>query len=84
LMGRGLMMFGAGVELFEIEVPPQLVGKTLEECAIGALSGMNVIALQQRGEIHPSPSPTLPLPEKGELLIVGTHEQRQRFAKAFG
>ena len=83
LQGRGLMMFGGGVELFEIEVPEQLVGKTLQECAIGALSGVNVIALQQGGEIQPSPSPTAPLPEKGELLIVGTHEQRQRFVKAF-
>jgi Trk K+ transport system NAD-binding subunit len=83
LQHRGVMMFGAGIELFEIEVPEQLVGKTLEECAIGALSGMNVIALQQNGAITPSPSPTLPLPAQGELLMIGTHEQRQRFAKAF-
>ncbi|MDQ3334671.1 MAG: NAD-binding protein [Myxococcota bacterium] len=84
LQGRGVMMFGAGIELFEISVPEPLVGKTLEECAIGALSGINVIALQQDGVIHPSPSPTMPLPAAGELLVVGTHEQRQRFTKAFG
>jgi Trk K+ transport system NAD-binding subunit len=84
LQGRGLMMFGGGVELFQIEVPEQLAGKTLQECAIGALSGVNVIAVQRDGEIQPSPSPTTPLPPHGELLIVGTHEQRQRFAKAFG
>jgi voltage-gated potassium channel len=84
LQGRGVMMFGAGIELFEISVPEPLVGKTLEECAVGALSGINVIALQQDGVIHPSPSPTMPLPAAGELLVVGTHEQRQRFTKAFG
>jgi Trk K+ transport system NAD-binding subunit len=84
LQGRGVMMFGAGVELFEIPVPEALVGKTLEECAIGALSGVNIIALQQDGEIHPNPNPTTPLPPQGELLIVGTHEQRQRFARMFG
>ncbi|MGN6105305.1 MAG: potassium channel family protein, partial [Kofleriaceae bacterium] len=84
LQGRSLMMFGAGVELFEIGVPPQLAGKTLEECQIGATCGVNVIAVQRGGEIVPNPSPSTALPAHGELLIVGTHEQRQRFAKQFG
>jgi Trk K+ transport system NAD-binding subunit len=84
LQGRGALMFGGGVELFEVHVPEQLVGKTLEECAIGALSGLNVIALQKGGEIQASPIPTTPLPAGGELLVVGTHEQRQRFMRVFG
>jgi K+/H+ antiporter YhaU regulatory subunit KhtT len=57
---------------------------TLQESAVGALSGVNVIALQRDGEIQPAPSPTLPLPQHAELLLVGTHEQRQRFAREFG
>jgi voltage-gated potassium channel len=84
LQGRSLMMFGAGVELFEVDVPEQLAGKTLEECAIGANFGINVIAVQRDGEIQPNPSPTTPLPARAELLLVGTHEQRQKFARAFG
>lgn len=84
LQGRSLMMFGGGVELFAVRVPEQLVGKTLQESAVGALSGINVIALQRDGEIQPAPSPTLPLPQHAELLVVGTHEQRQRFAREFG
>lgn len=84
LQGRSLMMFGGGVELFAVAVPKQLVGKTLQESAVGALSGVNVIALQRDGTIDPAPSPTLPLPPDSELLLVGTHEQRQRFARQFG
>ena len=84
LQGRSLMMFGGGVELFTVQVPEQLVGKTLQESAVGALSGVNVIALQRDGEIQPSPSPTVPLPAQAELLLVGTHEQRQRFVREFG
>jgi Trk K+ transport system NAD-binding subunit len=84
LQGRSVMMFGAGIELFEVGVPAQLVGQTLEECAIGATFGINVIAVQQDGEIQPNPSPTTPLPERAELLLVGTHEQREKFARAFG
>ena len=84
LQGRSLMMFGAGIELFEVGVPAQLAGKTLAECAIGASFGINVIAVQQDGEIQPNPSPTTPLPPRAELLLVGTHEQRQKFARTFG
>ena len=84
LQGRSLMMFGGGVDLFTVRVPDKLVGKTLEESDVGALAGVNVIAVQQDGEINTSPSPKLPLPADAELLLVGTHEQRQRFARAFG
>jgi Trk K+ transport system NAD-binding subunit len=84
LQGRSLMMFGAGIELFEVGLPAQLAGKTLEECALGAEFGINVIAVQQDGEIQPNPSPTTPLPARAELLLVGTHEQRQKFARAYG
>jgi Trk K+ transport system NAD-binding subunit len=83
LQGRGLMMFGAGVELFQIGVPAQLAGKTLEECEIGAICGVNVIAVQHANETTPNPSPDVALPAGGELLVVGTHEQRLRFAKEF-
>jgi Trk K+ transport system NAD-binding subunit len=84
LQGRSLMMFGGGVELFAVRVPDKLVGKTLEESKVRARAGVNVIAVQQDGEIHTAPSSQLPLPRHAELLLVGTHEQRQRFARAFG
>lgn len=84
LQGRGLMMFGAGVELFQVPVPAQLAGQTLEDCQIGASIGVNVIAVQENGEITPNPSPKTALPENGELLIVATHEQRLRFAREYG
>jgi Trk K+ transport system NAD-binding subunit len=84
LQGRSLMMFGAGVELFEVEVPAQLVGKTLEEAHIGATCGVNVIAVQSNSVIVPNPAPSTQLPANAELLIVGTHEQRQRFARVYG
>ncbi|MBA3397285.1 MAG: potassium channel protein [Deltaproteobacteria bacterium] len=83
LQDRSLMMFGAGIELFEVSVPEQLAGKTLAESEIGARSGVNVIAVQQDGEIHPNPAPDTRLPARGELLVVGTHEQRTRFAREF-
>lgn len=83
LQGRSLMMFGAGIELFQTVVPESLVGKSLQECAIGETCGVNVIAVQQGGEIITNPAPAMPLPVGCELLMLGTHEQRQAFMKAY-
>ena len=79
-----MMMLGAGIELFHAKIPRALVGKTLGACAIGALTGLNVVALQQQGSIVPSPPPSQPLPAGGELLMLGTHDQRLEFARRFG
>ena len=78
---RDVMMFGAGIELFHVAVPRSLAGRTLEQCAIGASSGANVIAIRHGGEVITNPAPTTALPAGGELLVVGTHEQRARFGK---
>lgn len=84
LQGRGVMMFGAGIELFHAGVPARLVGKTLEECGIGAICGANVIAVQDGSEIVTNPPSSQRLPETAELLMLGTHEQRQAFHRLFG
>ncbi len=81
LQGRSLMMFGGGVELFAVRVPQRLVGKTLQDSSVGTTPGVNVIALQRDGQILPAPAPTVPLPKDAELLLVGTHDQKQRFAR---
>lgn len=83
LQGRGVMMFGAGIELFHVAVPRPLVGKTLEECAIGSACGVNVIAVQHGDSIVTNPPPAQSLPHGAELLMLGTHEQRLAFMKLF-
>lgn len=84
LQGRGVMMFGAGIELFHVGVPGKLIGKTLEECALGQACGVNVIAVQDGTQIITNPPPSQPLPASSELLMLGTHEQRLSFMRLFG
>jgi voltage-gated potassium channel len=83
IQGRREMMFGAGVELFHVPVPPQLAGKTLQECAIGAITGASVIAVQRGEETITNPAPEMPLPHDGELLLLGTHDQKLVFGREF-
>lgn len=83
LQGRGLMMIGAGLELFQEEVPPNSAGRSLAEVGIGARTGLNVIAVQNDGTIVPNPPGSQLLPADGELLMIGTHDQRQEFMRLF-
>jgi K+/H+ antiporter YhaU regulatory subunit KhtT len=78
------MMFGAGVELFHVPVPAQLGGKTLEECMIGARTGATVIAVQRGDETITNLTGSTPLPPDGELLLLGSHEQRVAFGRELG
>lgn len=83
LQARGLMMLGAGVEVFQADVPAALSGKTLKDSAIGARTGLNVIAVVADGKTVANPPATLALPEGGELLMVGLHDQRLKFFKTY-
>ncbi len=83
VQGRGLMMLGAGIELFQMGVPGVLAGKTIAQSDIGARTGLNVVAVQENGTIVPNPSPMLRLPDDGELLMLGTLDQQVEFARVF-
>lgn len=84
LQGCGVMMLGAGVDLFEFPIPRSMAGKTLGEIKLGELTGMNVIAVQQDGQLETAPSAGLLLPANGEMLMLGSPEQRNEFVRRFG
>lgn len=83
LQERELMMLGAGIELFDVEVPASFAGRTLADTEIGARTGLNVIAVQQNGSIVANPRASLTLPAGGELLMLGTPAQRLEFMRVF-
>jgi voltage-gated potassium channel len=84
LQGRELILLGQGLEFFALEIPRALVGKSLVEAQVRARTGLNVVALQTETGTQPGPPPDQPLAPQGRLLAVGTREQRERFADAFG
>lgn len=84
LQRRELTVLGAGFHLFFIPVPPSLVGKTLSEGGIGARTGMTVVAIQKDGEAVTNPPPEARLEAGGELILLGSEAQRERFAEVYG
>jgi len=81
-----LVMVAEGLDLFRVPVPKALRGVPLRECGIREDTGCHVVAVQDRGVVHPGPSATAPLPaaEGSELILVGTTENEVRFRERFG
>ncbi len=83
LLGRELIMLGVGVELFQIDVPPILVGKSLTESRIGERTGLNVIALRSPPDEVSEAHPGLVLRAGDCLIMIGTAEQFGAFLKHY-
>jgi Trk K+ transport system NAD-binding subunit len=77
------VMLGEGVRLFEVPVPPSLVGQPLSKTGIGSLTGLSVVAVEQQGALTTQLTGETVLPKSGTLLMLGSADQRQRFSDAF-
>ncbi len=84
LHARELLVIGEGVELFVVPAPSSLVGRELGGCAVAERTGLTVIGLQQNGVVVTNPSPATSLQRDSELIMLGSTEQRQVFARDFG
>jgi Trk K+ transport system NAD-binding subunit len=81
--GAANVMLGEGIRLFELRVPASLAGQPLAESGIGSRTGLSVVALEDpEGRLTPLTAGTV-LPGGGKLLMLGSDDQRQRFAEAF-
>lgn len=83
IQDRDLFVLGEEVDLFFLTVPASVAHKTLAQSEIGKKTGLNVIAIQQGEVFQTSPGPHTRLPETGELVVIGTPQQREQFHVVF-
>jgi Trk K+ transport system NAD-binding subunit len=83
LNGSELVLLGEGVELFTVPVPARIAGRPLRETGIGSITGMSVVALQNGGEMLTQLTSETVLPAGARLLMLGSLEQRKKFAERF-
>ena len=84
LRGRETVILGEGIDLFTRPVPDRLAGRTLQQGAIGSLTGLCVIALQDGPRLVTELHSGTVLPRGAELVMIGNIEQRRAFFKIFG
>jgi Trk K+ transport system NAD-binding subunit len=83
LRGYELVVLGEGVELFSIAVPSALQGRRLADSEIGSGTGLSVVALEREGTLLTNLTRETPLERGATLIMLGSLEQRRKFAELF-
>lgn len=83
LRKRDLVFLGEGIELYELPLPASLVGESLGTSAIATRTGLNVIAIQERGHLTTNPTATTTLTEGSQLLMIGSQAHLRAFQEAY-
>lgn len=86
LEGGDIVMVAEGLDLFRVPVPPDLRGVRLRDSHIREKTGCHVVAFQDDLGVRTNPPPeaAIPTTPAGELILVGTTGDEQRFMKRFG
>lgn len=81
--GQELTVLGEGFTLFIIPIPKSLEGKSLAESAIGAKTGLSVIAIKENSEVLTLLSSNTILPHGAEIVMLGNIDMKHKFNKIY-
>lgn len=79
LKGGNSILLAEGLDVFNVAVPPVMVGRTLAESRFRQMTGCNVVAIERDGQFDAKPSPDSMLTEDCRLVIVGDAEAGRKF-----
>lgn len=83
LLQDNILMISEGLNIFKVQAPASLVGKTLLESRIRGDTGCSVIAMGVQGELTINPSPDVTINEGDELILIGSAEAEKSFSEIF-
>lgn len=72
-----------GLDVFRVNVPTEVIGKTIAECGIREKSGCTIIGYHREDTLEPNPSPDTVLEQGHEMLMIGDWESRNTYFKAY-
>jgi Trk K+ transport system NAD-binding subunit len=81
--GHEPLILGEGIELFEMQLPASLENKTLAETGIASRTGLSLVAVQTSGKLVTRFSASMQLMAGDQLSMLGSLEQRRKFAEIF-
>ncbi|MBK1828065.1 potassium channel family protein [Haloferula rosea] len=83
IRGSDTVLLAEGINIFKVNAPRALAGKTLMETAVRSRTGCSIIAVERDGERVVNPDPDILLPEDGALVLIGSLEAEKNFRAAF-
>ena len=78
-----IIIIAEGLNVFTINTPAHLVGKSLKDSAIRQDTGCNVLSITTEDNQIINPKPDLEIPGESELVLVGTNEDEKKFMDLF-
>lgn len=78
-----VVMIAEGLNVFNLETPKSLVGKTLLESNIRKGTGCSVLSIKQNGQQKINPHPETKLNPDSELVLIGSVEQESQFMNLY-
>ena len=78
-----VLLVAEGLDVFTMETPKSLVGKTLEQAEIRSTTGCSVIAIEGDAGLQVNPPPHAKLSNRGKLVLIGGADSQERFIRQF-
>jgi Trk K+ transport system NAD-binding subunit len=79
-----ILMVAEGLDVFKVKLPTSLAGKTLADSGIRQKTGCNVVAIVGEKKMQFNLDPHLPLPEKSDIILIGSVKAENRFLELYG
>jgi len=72
-----------GLDVFRVNVPSEVVRKTIAECGIREKTGCTIIGYHKDDTLEPNPRPDTVLEQGHEMLMIGDWESRNSYFKTY-
>jgi len=72
-----------GLDVFRVDVPSEVAGKTIAECGIREKSGCTIVGFHKNDTLESNPRPDTILEYGHEMLMIGDWESRNRYFKIY-
>ncbi len=83
-IGRdNILMVAEGLDVFEMEIPDVLEGKSVAESEIRRKTGCTVVATRKHGQLQPVVDPHRPLAADTRIILVGAPDAEKRFLELY-
>lgn len=79
LKRTNIMLLAEGLDVFTVDVPKSLAGRTLRDTPLREQTQCNVVAIDGPQGLLVNPDPNTVLPAQGKLTLIGGTESQQRF-----
>jgi voltage-gated potassium channel len=84
LREKSMLLLAEGLLVFRVPLSAELAGRSLTDLDIPERTGCSVVGLiGPEGRTTTGVDPTRPLPERGELLLIGDERAEERFYTRF-